>query len=184
MTDIMPKLNRAVNNGIDQQFTERTLATVKANDEMGKAACDFVEAVRTGKPQLIEAARRKHLSAVDAYFIATGRDPVEERKRLDAVAAMAAGHEKQPEEANPQEEMSTPEERGIIPKEILEDPEYPKIRQDIQAELLRAASNGQGRVIIPEDEVDKKVVEAFQAIAIKRTDLQKESTAEQSETAA
>ena len=94
---------------------------------------------------------------------------------------MAAGKVQQSEETPVLNEISTPETRGIIPKEILEDPEYPKIRQEVQAEVQLTKNNGQGQAVNSEEEIDRKVVEAFQTLAAKRAELQKMSSTNENE---
>lgn len=165
MINIMPRLETAATSGVDQQFTERACEFAKVNDALGKAACDLADAMRSGKPSLIEDARQRHLAAVDVYYVATGRDPQQEQEKRKAL-------EQERDQENKEDEKNTPWTRGIIPQDILEDPDFPVLRQEVQTKLLLQASL-QGVALVPQDEIDRRVIEEYNARKARIAELQK-----------
>jgi hypothetical protein len=68
VTDIMPKLERAAEKGVNQQFTERTVETIIANDAEMKALPDSSNPTGAGDPRLIEAATQEDLTTLNTFY--------------------------------------------------------------------------------------------------------------------
>lgn len=175
--DVAELFNRLSSDQIetDTTLTEKTAKFADMNHRGGHARRILEIARHKGNQEEIGQAEKVFQEAVSEWEEmwatlqgATGREELMKRD------AFEAGRSQRNADSSAQDERGSALKRGIIPQEVIEDPSYPKIREDERARmLLEAKTSSNQTVTIQEDELDRRVVEEYAKLTVKREELQK-----------